>query len=233
MKLHEVTIKNFRGIRALHLTLDDLTVLIGENNTGKSTVLEALRLVLTRGFGFRKDGRFTEYDFHLKDGDATPQTAESISVILHFAEEQEDEWPDTISQQMDEVIQLDMENGLNHIWLQANGNYEAETGSFETRWAFLDNNGEELHLKNATPHNLITQLVPLFFLSAIRNASQEFGQRGQFWSGFLKSIQLPDEQREKIEEMLQEVNSSVIGANEGLTEVTNKISDAKARSIGF
>ncbi len=227
MKLIDINIQNFRGIRSLHLPLDDLTVLIGENNTGKSTVLEALRLVLTRGFGVRHDGRFTEYDFHLKDSAATPQTADPISIVLHFAEEQADEWPDTISQQMVDVIQLDMGNGLNHIRLQAKGNYEAESGSFETKWAFLDNNGAELSLKNATPLNLVSRFVPLFFLSAIRNASQEFGQRGQFWSGFLKSIQLPDEQRERIEGMLQEVNDSVIGANDGLTEVTDRIADAK------
>ncbi|NJK93204.1 MAG: DUF2813 domain-containing protein [Blastochloris sp.] len=227
MKLIEIKIQNFRGIRSLHLQLDNLTVLIGENNVGKSTVLEALRVVLTRGFGVRHDGRFTEYDFHLKDSAATPQTSEPISIILHFAEEQVDEWPDTISQQMDEVIQLDMGNGLNHIRLQAKGNYEAESGSFQTKWAFLDNNGAELHLKNATPLNLISRFVPIFFLSAIRNASQEFGQRGQFWSGFLKSIQLPEDQRERIEKMLQEVNASVIGANQGLTEVTSRIADAK------
>ena len=87
MKLAEITIENFRGIRSLHLPLDGLTVLIGENNTGKSTVLEAIRLVLTRGFGVRRDGRFTEYDFHLKDASATPQTADPILITLHFAEE--------------------------------------------------------------------------------------------------------------------------------------------------
>lgn len=226
MKLAEITIENFRGIRSLHLPLDGLTVLIGENNTGKSTVLEAIRLVLTRGFGVRRDGRFTEYDFHLKDATTTPQTAEPISIILHFAEEQEGEWPDAVVQQMSEVVQLDMTDGLNHIWLQAKGVFRAESASFETKWAFLNSDGAELVLKNATPLNLISRFVPLFFLSALRDASQEFGQRGQFWSGFLKSIQLPDDQREKIEEMLREVNTSVIGANAGLTEVTNRLADA-------
>jgi putative ATP-dependent endonuclease of OLD family len=210
----------------LHLSLDRLTVLIGENNTGKSTVLEAIRLVLTRGFGLRRDGRFTEYDFHLKDATATPQTADPISITLHFAEKQENEWPDAVIQQMSEVIQLDMAAGLNHIWLQAKGAFQAESASFGTKWAFLNSGGAELGLKNATPLNLISRFVPLFFLSALRDASQEFGQRGQFWSGFLKSIQLPDDQREKIEEMLREVNSSVIGANAGLTEVTKMIAAA-------
>jgi len=226
MKLVEITIESFRGIQSLHLPLDGLTVLIGENNTGKSTVLEAIRLVLTRGFGVRRSGQFTEYDFHLKDAAATPQTAEPISITLHFAEEQEGEWPDAVVQQMSEVIQLDMTAGLNHIWLQAKGNFQPELASFETKWAFLNSGGAELVLKNATPLNLISRFVPLFFLSALRDASQEFGQRGQFWSGFLKSIQLPDDQREKIEEMLREVNTSVIGANAGLTEVMKKIADA-------
>ncbi|WP_373500496.1 ATP-dependent endonuclease [Desulfococcus sp.] len=225
MKLTDIKIENFRGIRSLHLPLGGLTVLIGENNTGKSTVLEAIRLVLTRGFGVRRGGQFTEYDFHLKDSAATPQTANSISITLHFAEEQQDEWPEEVIQQMEPDSQLDV-NGLYHIWLRGEGAYNQGAGSFETKWAFLNNSGVELNLKNATPLNLISRFVPLFFLSALRDASQEFGQRGQFWSGFLKSIQLPDEQREKIEEMLREVNTSVIGANAGLTEVTKKIADA-------
>ena len=50
-------------------------------------------------------------------------------------------------------------------------------------------------------------------------------QRGQFWSGFLKSINLPDDQRDQIEESLREVNTSIISANTKLTGVTEKIAD--------
>ena len=46
MKIHSVSIENFRGIRSTHLILPDHAVLIGDNNTGKSTVLEAIDLVL-------------------------------------------------------------------------------------------------------------------------------------------------------------------------------------------
>lgn len=225
MKLKEIKIENFRGIKTLYLALDNLTVLIGENNTGKSTVLEALRLILKRGFGFRRDGQFAEYDFHLKDETAIPQTADPISIMIHFAEEKEDEWPEAIIQQMDKAFQLD-DKGLHHIRLQTTGSFQEESGLFETRLDFINNEGDKLILKNTTPLNLISKLVPLFFLSAIRDASQEFGQRGQFWSGFMKSIKLPDDQREQIEEMLNEVNTSVINSNTGLTEVMKKIADA-------
>lgn len=46
MRIFSVAIKNFRGIRAAKLLLPDHAVLIGDNNTGKSSVLEAIDLAL-------------------------------------------------------------------------------------------------------------------------------------------------------------------------------------------
>lgn len=48
MFLQQIDIVNFRGIRQLSLTLDETTVLIGENNTAKSTILDALQICLSR-----------------------------------------------------------------------------------------------------------------------------------------------------------------------------------------
>ena len=41
MKLDRIEIAGFRGIRRLSLSLDELTVLIGENAWGKSSLLDA------------------------------------------------------------------------------------------------------------------------------------------------------------------------------------------------
>ena len=226
MKLVEIKIENFRGIRSLDLPLDDLTVLIGENNSGKSTVLEALRLALTRRLGARRAGQVGEYDFHLADGNATPHTAPPIRITLHFAESTPDEWPNPVIQQLEGVVLPDAMTGLYHVWLQIRGDFNLQTESFDTKWAFLNSSGNELAPKTS-PLSLLQRFVPLFFLSALRDASQEFGQRGQFWSGFLKSIQLPDAERQRLEQMLREVNTAVIGANAGLTEVVEKIADAR------
>lgn len=46
MKVSKLTIQNFRGIRTADLLLPDHAVLIGDNNVGKTTVFEALNLVL-------------------------------------------------------------------------------------------------------------------------------------------------------------------------------------------
>lgn len=50
MKLKEVRIRNFRGYKdEISITFDDLTTLVGRNDAGKSTILDALDIFLNDG----------------------------------------------------------------------------------------------------------------------------------------------------------------------------------------
>ena len=46
MRIAHLSIRNFRGISEAGLTLPPHAVLIGDNNSGKSSVIEAIDLVL-------------------------------------------------------------------------------------------------------------------------------------------------------------------------------------------
>lgn len=49
MKIKSVKIKNFRGYKdETKIDFDDLTVFVGKNDIGKSTILEALDIFLMR-----------------------------------------------------------------------------------------------------------------------------------------------------------------------------------------
>ena len=53
MKIRRLGVRNYRGIREMSLDFDDLGVFIGENASGKSTILDALRFLqvgVQRGF---------------------------------------------------------------------------------------------------------------------------------------------------------------------------------------
>mgnify|MGYP000065394173 CR=1 FL=1 len=55
MKIKSVKIKNFRGYRdEMRVDFDDLTVLIGKNDIGKSTILEALDIFFNETSGVVK-----------------------------------------------------------------------------------------------------------------------------------------------------------------------------------
>ena len=61
MTIERVVIRNFKGLRATDLTFGrGLNILVGDNETGKSTVLEATNLALTKQLNRRDVG----YDLH-------------------------------------------------------------------------------------------------------------------------------------------------------------------------
>jgi putative ATP-dependent endonuclease of the OLD family len=64
LKISQLLIENFRGIRAASLLFPDHGVLIGDNNVGKSTILEALDLVLGPD-RLSRPSPIDEHDFHL------------------------------------------------------------------------------------------------------------------------------------------------------------------------
>jgi putative ATP-dependent endonuclease of OLD family len=82
LKVCRLDIENFRGVRDATLLLPDHVVLIGDNNVGKSTVLEALDLVL----GPDRLSRLSpidEHDFHLGQYIAAPENeAEAPRIVV-------------------------------------------------------------------------------------------------------------------------------------------------------
>ncbi|CCJ81879.1 Predicted ATP-dependent endonuclease of the OLD family [Cronobacter dublinensis 1210] len=66
MFLERVEIAGFRGINRLSLTLEHNNVLIGENAWGKSSLLDALTLLLNPGDALYS---FTRHDFWFPPGD--------------------------------------------------------------------------------------------------------------------------------------------------------------------
>src|SRR5436190_5911027 len=66
MQIRQVKIERFRAIRALTLVPGRRNVILGPNNAGKSTVLEALDLLLHHGIG-RPRPAPTEVDYFRRD----------------------------------------------------------------------------------------------------------------------------------------------------------------------
>jgi len=64
MKLREIIAKNFRNLVNVSVPIGDTTVLVGENNSGKTALLDALRIALPRSLAGRGNP-FDEYDCYM------------------------------------------------------------------------------------------------------------------------------------------------------------------------
>jgi putative ATP-dependent endonuclease of OLD family len=89
MHLHRIQITNYRAIRKATLTFDRSTILIGENDSGKSSLLEALALVLC---GEDPAGRLAPHHVHSPNGG---RRADEIRIRLTFSEREPREWDGT------------------------------------------------------------------------------------------------------------------------------------------
>jgi putative ATP-dependent endonuclease of the OLD family len=75
MRIVRLQIKNFRGIRSADIHFGQTSVLIGPNNVGKTTIVEALALLLGRDRLVRD---MTEHDFYGGD----PQVTDRVRVVV-------------------------------------------------------------------------------------------------------------------------------------------------------
>jgi len=212
MKITKVRIENFRGLKKLEIDLDDTTVLIGENNSGKTSVLDALRLCL-RELGPRRRVVFEGFDFHLKDGTAEPHSADPVRVEISFSEQSPDEWDDALVGRLNrqKILQVDA-NDLRHVILRVTCAYDPASRDFSQDWVFLNLDGKPLTAVSERALGSLQREVAFFYLTALRDAARHFDAKGPFWRPFLKDSQLPAEKKAEIERKLREVNDLVVAS---------------------
>lgn len=218
MKLKRIVIKNYRGIREIDLPLENTTYLIGENNCGKTSILDAIKTCL--GSAFSKRGLFEEYDYHLTSNNDQTVSFEQIEIKLYFKEDSEDEWEAAISQQLTNVIQIGS-NGLNSVIVKLTGKYDALSGESIARWDFLDSNENPLTGNARDPKNFtnLHNLNPVFYLQALRDAAKEFRTKSQFWGPFVRSANISTEMKEELEADLSDLNRRILESHTSFADV--------------
>jgi len=191
MYIRQLRILNFRGIE--ELTLDfrkGLNVLIGENNTGKTAVVDALRLCLGIG-AERRDLYIKPEDFHLN---REQEAADHIEFHLTFSglsDGQPGIFYEMLSQHPDHGDELQL-----HLRFT----YDKEKDRVKREYWGGETEGQQI------PYEVM-ELLHHVHLDALRDASRDLGpgRRNQL-SQLLHKI-VPDEA--KRDELTEEINEKV------------------------
>jgi putative ATP-dependent endonuclease of OLD family len=223
MQLQRLEIENFRGITRLDLAIGDTTVLIGENNTGKTAVLDALKFAL-RSIKTRRGCAFEEYDFHLPTANSEPSDAPAISIRLTFKEDQPGDWEDQQVAKLNraKILQVDAA-GCSMVILKVGARFDATSQDFIQDWEFQNPQGAALTGLSETSLSILHSEVSYFYLSALRDASKQFDAKGPFWRPFLKESQLTPEKRAEIESKLSDVNNLIISSHTSFSQVVSRL----------
>lgn len=219
MRLSKITIDNFRGIKHVDVELDrDMTVLVGENNAGKTSVLEALRLCLDV-VKSDKTCNFSEYDFYRDMNRTDLGKSEPINITLSFLESEEHLWPEHVTQALNEVI---VGSDYSMIKFRVSARFDAEAGQPLQSWCFLDDANNELFGRAGTIREL-RRLRPFFFQTALRDAKDQFHGQSTYWASFLKNRDIDDETQRTLEAELNQVNQKIVAAHTSFRDVTEEV----------
>jgi putative ATP-dependent endonuclease of OLD family len=207
--------------------------LIGENNTGKTAILDALRFAL-KDIRSRKGCAFDTYDFHLAAADSEPSAAPNIHIRVTFKEDIAGEWgaPLLSSLQRARILQSD-DDGKGTVIFEVSGGFDPAARDFSHNWCFINLQGQELTGISDTALSTLQNAISYYYLAALRDAGRHFDPRGPFWRPFLKDSQLSATAKAEIESKLQEVNDLIVASHETFSQVSGRLDDiAKVVPVG-
>jgi putative ATP-dependent endonuclease of OLD family len=237
MRVAKLKVDNFRGIKRCEIIFQGHTVLVGDNNTGKSTILEAIDLVL----GPERLSHYPiidEHDFYAGQyiGDEEKPLSINIEVvIIDLSDEQQRhfrnhlEWWNTDNNSLIEgppPESTDKQGVVPALRLLFNGYYDVEEDDFAGKTFFLSpQKDDETYDPFGTKDK---RLCGFLFLRTLRTGSRALSlERGSLLDVILRLQELHLHMWEDVLNQLRQLHvaeNPVLGITDILTSVQDAVS---------
>lgn len=203
--IEKVRIKNFRSLKNVEINLSSITVLVGANNSGKTTFLKALQLA------FRGDGRFVSQEdlFIGKDGKPLPKAERIITIdvkIVPLGDEFEDIWTDVISDGLEGVRQDD--SGKYFFAFRTIIDFTSTKIQFD-RFIITDWEGEAVNAGQKV-RGVNLSAFPFYFIDAQRDLHDDLNYKKSNFGELINQIEYNESDIETLETGLESLNKEAI-----------------------
>lgn len=212
MKLRKIIIKNFRNLRNISIKPAEKTVIIGENNSGKSNFLYALRLILDPNSKRLENDLSSDdiNDIAFSQGDKQFSITIEIGCLNHH-------------QELEAIFMESLDRTDEETFVTIQGLYiQDDDGNFSWNIRLLPPAGSAKDPELFTSR--MFRSIPLYYLDAIRSAEKELrlSSRGTF-SDLLKNIDLSDVSPNVISNI--RAANEALNLNTGINTIATGISD--------
>lgn len=214
--LKTIRIAGFRAHKSIEIDFNPQTILIGTNNVGKTTILNALQLAMG-------DGRFslTPDDFHLENGVPCSELIVDLKFVPtddagNLSEDFDQTWTSALGKGIKDdgerqffafrtrVSSEEMDKNLIPIrcilnqWLDYDSNNSWQDASIE---------GDSFRVSS------ISKAIPLYFQNAQRDILDDIRQRSSFLGKALSKINYDPSEQAALQELIEGVNDKAVKAS--------------------
>lgn len=232
-----IRVRNFRCLREIEVVLTPMTVLVGENNSGKTSFLEAVFAAV--GSGPR---HLSEDDIFLAKGEPKPPRDREVTVDLLLRPVAADGtscdtfpegspwlelWGNGIAQDDNDADFLGIRMTMS--WDRIKGDYSVQR-RFLREWKTKLTEMMSAEVAQHVPQVTTTQIAPisLYLLDAKRDAAEEMRAKGSVWNKLIADHGLTDDDVAQIEEQLNDINTLLVTKSGVLSHIQqhlNHVSD--------
>jgi putative ATP-dependent endonuclease of OLD family len=216
----QVRIAGFRGIANLEISLPRVAVLIGTNNSGKTSIIKALQLAL--GDYSRS---LTEEDFHI---DGEDHGSESIIVDVRIVATDEHgnrvqafeaEW----IEEFEDIIQSEAD-GHQFVIIRTKCERDKVKGGFLTSRFWMETwpdfeGWADVKVISKRQIRKRYDALPFISIDAQRDIHQELREKTSYIGKVLSSIEYDEKDVEELEKMVADINEKAVAKSEPLSEL--------------
>ena len=196
--ISQVHLKNYRRFHDVTIPLRPHSVLIGENNAGKSSLLELLDHLLNP----TRRGLFIA-DNNLSHGRTIESDAIEGTITLRS-------WPNDQFEPFERGIldpHVDIyDGGKERVLLKLVHRFEVEQGATRTTLRFIKEDGEDDGAFSLVKRDDI----PFFTIAAMRDPSRELGERRGTWSRLMSLMEIDQSQQDEVRMLGEEIGGKVL-----------------------
>lgn len=228
----DVRVSNFRSLANVEVGLNDLTVLIGANNAGKTSFLDALFAAIGSG---RKS--LSHDDVRLAPGEALPPKERRVIIDLRIRPVGPDGkvldkfpagsfwtalWGNGIAIDTVEFYEFTpIRTSLS--WSGARAEYVVERNFLKEWRAFAD--WIDTPVQTTPVRTAQLEPIALHFIDAKRDLDDDLRKQGSFWRRLTDDLGLSDADVADLETALSEINQIIVDKSEILQHLKTNLMD--------
>lgn len=233
VQIVELRIANFRALKEVFVQLEPLTILLGSNNAGKTSLLDAMNAAL--GISRRA---LTQDDVFIADSEASPPKDRRVVIDLLLRPVGDDGnildafpvgsfwielWGEGISQDDDQNDMLAIRTV--GAWSDAQAEYVTQR-RFLAEWKSREEwmQAQEKGTVNAAHLGPIS----LHYIDAKRDIQDDLRRQGSFWNRLTEDLGLNDADVAILEQSLSTLNDDIVAKSEVLKHIRQNLNDIRS-----
>jgi putative ATP-dependent endonuclease of the OLD family len=225
--IEKVRVKNFRSLKDVEVTLTPLTLLVGSNNSGKTSFLKALNLAL----GIEKrnvtlDDLFIDRQSNRIQGDEGKEIIIDVKIIpvddsFTIVEEFAENWREVFTDGSIQTIGSQEVVMFRRVYTFSGNSEDVHVNKFIIRGNW------ENPIINTETDVFVASLeqLPLFFIDAQRDIIDDLRNRTSYFGRLATEIQYSQGQLSDIEARLKVLNDDAVTNSPVMSHLKNKLTE--------